>query len=187
MPHFSCVTNAYLHRFHEILNEMVEDMTSVCPGDSISRTFILQMIPHHKAAISMSENILCYTTCLPIEAIAQNIISEQKKSIEQMQDCLDRCSGYENSEKELCAYEGNFQKITERMFREMRTAPAVNDVNPDFLREMLPHHEGAVRMCRNTLQFGICPELHPILEAIIRTQSRGILQMRALLRRFPMK
>lgn len=37
-------------------------MTGVCLTDSISGNFIMQMIPHHTAAIEMSANILKYTT-----------------------------------------------------------------------------------------------------------------------------
>ena len=76
----SNVAKAYLCRFYEILEQMIEDMTGAELTDSLSHNFIVQMIPHHMAAIEMSENLLQYTTCVPLQNIALNIIVEQTKS-----------------------------------------------------------------------------------------------------------
>lgn len=70
---------------------MIEEMTSAKLTNSISHNFIVQMIPHHQAAIKMSQNILKYTTLLPLQNIAKNIISEQTKSIEAMKEILGVC------------------------------------------------------------------------------------------------
>ncbi|MGN0557027.1 MAG: DUF305 domain-containing protein, partial [Acutalibacteraceae bacterium] len=70
---FSDVTKKYLCRFYEILDTMIEKMTCAELTDSLSHNFIVQMIPHHQAAIEMSENLLQYTTFVPLQKIAQNI------------------------------------------------------------------------------------------------------------------
>lgn len=80
----SCVAKNYLSEYYCILEKMVEGMTEAELSDSISGNFIAQMIPHHKAAIEMSNNILRYTTLIPLERIAKNIIAEQTRSIEKM-------------------------------------------------------------------------------------------------------
>ena len=77
----SDVTKRYLIRFYDILDEMVDNMTCAELNDSVSHNFIVQMISHHQAAIQMSENILQYTTNLPLQTIAQNIIATQTQSI----------------------------------------------------------------------------------------------------------
>lgn len=51
-------TKAYLFQFYQILDTMIQKMTEADLSDSISHYFIVQMIPHHKAAIKMSYNIL---------------------------------------------------------------------------------------------------------------------------------
>ena len=71
--------------------------------------------------------------------------------------------------------------MTHTMFHEMDTACSDNNINANFIREMIPHHEGAVKMCENALRFCICPGLGPILEAIISSQTKGIQEMRRLL------
>lgn len=179
----SDVTKRYLIRFYDILDEMVDNMTCAELNDSVSHNFIVQMIPHHQAAIQMSENILQYTTNLPLQTIAQNIIATQTQSIADMEKALDPCATcYCNEETELYLYQRRFQQISQIMFAEMKAAPAVNDVNQNFIREMIPHHIGAIRLAENALCFNICPQLKPILQSIIATQTVGIQEMEALLR-----
>lgn len=180
---FSNVTINYLNRFGEILDEMIQGMTSAEPTDSISHTFIVQMIPHHMGAIEMSRNLLKYTTCIPLQEIAQSIIASQTRSIRNMQQADSLCRNMCNSSRSVCSYLENYDRITETMFREMRNARPANNINVSFIREMIPHHSGAVRMSQNALSCHICPELTPILHAIITSQEKGIRQMECLLRR----
>lgn len=177
----SHVTKVYLGHYYDILNTMIYDMTSVCLTNSISDNFIKQMIPHHLAAIRMSENILKYTTNLQLQSIATNIISEQTKSISNMLSIQCKCRMLTNTDYDLFLYMNHFNQIAETMFREMGSATITNDINANFMREMIPHHEGAVRMSNNVLMFNICPELKPILYAIITSQCKGIKQMEQLL------
>ncbi len=51
----SIVTTAYVEEFYAILDTMIDEMTAVCPNNSISYNFIMRMIPHHMAAINMSK------------------------------------------------------------------------------------------------------------------------------------
>ena len=81
----SIVTDKYLTCFNNILDQMIQQMNSAQLSNSISYNFIVQMIPHHKAAIEMSCNLLQYTTLVPLQEIALNIIEEQTKSIENME------------------------------------------------------------------------------------------------------
>ncbi len=178
---FSKVTKEYLTTFRCILNTMIQDMTNVNLSDSISYNFIIQMLPHHRAAIEMSYNILKYTTSIPLENIASQIILEQTESIENMQRIKCTCKMKKNCAQDLHDYQQKVDHIMQTMFTGMKNACNTNQVDADFIREMIPHHEGAVKMSENALQYDICPQLKPILEAIITSQKRGIMQMEALL------
>lgn len=178
----SKVAKKYLNTFYDILDEMIQGMTNVELTDSISHNFILQMIPHHMAAIEMSHNILKYTTFIPLEDIASNIISEQTKSIENMKNVLHRCSELENTKQDVFVYQQRFNKITQTMFSKMRKSCATNNINSDFMREMIPHHMGAIEMSNNVLSYKICPELKPIIESIIVSQREGVKNMQCLLK-----
>ncbi len=175
-------TKRYLYRYFEILDEMIDGMRSARLTDSISHSFIVQMIPHHRAAIEMSENLLMYTDFVPLKRIAENIIEEQTKSIKNMETALPHCEKVLNTQHDLRQYEKQFGRITHVMFSQMRNAYYDNNINADFMREMIPHHQGAIRMSENALQYPICHQLYPILEAIITSQEKGVQQMESLLR-----
>lgn len=179
---FSNVTKRYLSRFDEILDEMIQGMTDAPLTDSISHNFIVQMIPHHRAAIEMSRNLLQYTTFVPLQNIACRIIEEQTRSIAQMEAALDQCSELENTEQERSLYRRRTEQIMQGMFARMKNACSVNDINISFMREMIPHHQGAIQMSENALRFPICPQLDPILQAIIVSQRKGVREMEQLLR-----
>lgn len=174
-------TKAYLQRFQCILDKMIRGMTGALLTDSISHNFIAQMIPHHMAAIEMSENILRYTTDIPVQNIALQIVAEQTKSIENMRQIETNCGCVKNSPEAVRCYQNRVSVILKEMFAGMQKACTDNRINADFMREMIPHHEGAVRLCENALQQEICPQLCPILENIIVSQKRGIVQMKTLL------
>lgn len=178
---FKPSTKDYLTRFYEILDNMIHGMERACLTDSISRNFIVQMIPHHRAAIEMSENLLQYTTCISLRKIASNIIVAQTKSISDMRHVLESCQMQTNSCQDLRLYQREVRLIMNTMFTEMNSARATNNISDTFMREMIPHHEGAVRMSENALRYCICPGLVPILNAIITSQEEGIKQMNQLL------
>lgn len=179
----SNVSKKYLSRFYDILDEMIDGMTTAQLSDSISHNFIVQMIPHHRAAIEMSENLLKYTTCIPLQNIALQIIAEQTKSIENMQAIMCECSQMMNDSTSVDSYQCQVDIIIHNMFCRMENAPDTNRINENFMREMIPHHKGAISLSYNALQYNICQELVPILEAIITSQERGVKQMEQILQR----
>ena len=175
-------TKEYLKKYDEILNNMEKQMLSQNITNSITLDFIKCMVPHHQAAIEMSENILKYTNNPELKNIASGIITEQKKSIENMCSIECICEKPENSEKALNSYEHNMRNIMYKMFCRMENANENNRVNCNFMYEMIPHHIGAVEMSELTLKYDICKQLKPILYAIIRSQKEGIEEMRNLLK-----
>lgn len=177
----SIVTKKYLACYDCILQDMIQGMTQARLTGSISHNFIVQMIPHHQAAIEMSQNLLQYTTCIPLQEIALSIISEQTQSIENMQRILPQCGTCTNCAQSLEGYRRRVSQILETMFIQMKEACSDNRINANFMREMIPHHRGAVQMSRNALQYEICSGLRPILEAIISSQEKGIAKMEQLL------
>lgn len=183
-PHrFSDVSKNYLCTFYGILDNMIRGMTEAELTDSIPHNFIVQMIPHHQAAIDMGNNILRYTTCVDLQDIASRIVAEQTRSIENMRKIEPCCDEFRNSRQDLCVYQHRVNQILQTMFADMRNALATNRIDCDFMREMLPHHRGAVELSTNALGYPLFPSLKPILEAIITSQRRGIVQMQNLMHR----
>ncbi len=170
----------YLDDYYEILNEMKRRMLSARMTDSISRNFIVQMIPHHRAAVEMCENVLRYPVSEPVQALARTIVSQQTRGIAELEALLTPCSSVRDEPREVRRYLRRNARILDALFYDMAHVSGVG-IEQNFLREMIPHHEGAVRMSENALDFCICRPLRPLLRGIIETQEREIVEMRRLL------
>lgn len=170
----------YLLRFDQILCVMANKMLSVRMTNDITTNFIKCMIPHHEAAIYMSENLLKFTDCEPLKEIANNIIKMQKQGICQMQQIARTTQGYANSRNDINCYITKYCSITKEMINKMKNSPRCSNINLNFINEMIPHHEGAIAMCKNLLQYCIDPRLKCVAESIINQQSEGVRQLKEL-------
>ena len=176
-------TEKYLQKYNRILTEMIRGMEEARLKDSISYNFIVQMVPHHLAAIEMSENLLAYCPIPALKEIAEGIITEQTRGIGDMLEIEEECEACRNTPCQLNKFQGRINQIKQLMFFQVRHACADNNISCNFMREMIPHHMGAVRMSKAALEYEICPGLVPILQSIITSQEHGIMQMRELMRK----
>lgn len=160
---------------------MINAMNSARVTDSISYDFIVKMIPHHEGAIKLSEELLKYTTCVPLQNIASKIVTGQTRGVEEMRRILCSCGRCRNDMQSLCGYRRQYGVITQNMFSRMKSACPDNDINTSYIRQMIPHHEGGIAMSKNALRFNICPQLKPMLSEMIESQQKGIEEMKRLL------
>lgn len=170
----------YLFRFNQILSQMANKMFSAKIVRNITLDFIKCMIPHHQAAIYMCENLLEYTTYPPLQLIARDIINAQTKGIEQMEEIAKTTQGYESYLCDVRRYYNTYLQITRTMVYEMRNSKKSYNINLDFTNEMIPHHEGAIRMCNNLLQYRIDPRLKDVALDIIQEQTEGIEELKEI-------
>jgi uncharacterized protein (DUF305 family) len=75
-----------------------------------------------------------------------------------------------------------FKAANAKMHKEMDTAFS-GDVDADFVRGMIPHHQGAIEMAKVMLAHGKNPELKTLATGIIAEQEKEIAMMRDWLKK----
>lgn len=78
------------------------------------------------------------------------------------------------------AYEGANMAMHEQMAIEYS-----GDADIDFVRGMIPHHQGAIDMAKIVLQYGADPEIKKLAQGIIAAQESEIAWMQDWLAKHP--
>lgn len=79
------------------------------------------------------------------------------------------------------AYLERYQSVVQTMKTAMENAPKTGDTALDYLNQMIPHHEAAVQMAQNVLQYGSNQKVKQMAEKTIKDQTDEIAEMRNLI------
>jgi uncharacterized protein (DUF305 family) len=77
------------------------------------------------------------------------------------------------------SFQCEMAEVNARMHAAMDVAPS-GDVNQDFIRMMIPHHQGAIDMARVLLKHDPDERLKRLAQSIIVEQNQEIIYMRTL-------
>ncbi|WP_105402090.1 DUF305 domain-containing protein [Neorhizobium sp. T7_12] len=74
-----------------------------------------------------------------------------------------------------------FEDANAKMHKDMAIQYS-GDTDADFVRSMIPHHQGAIDMAKIELAHGKDPEIRKLAEAVIKAQEAEIADMQAWLK-----
>ena len=73
---------------NDSMNEMMNKMTNMKMTGNTDKDFVMMMIPHHEGALEMAEAELSQGHNAELKKMAQKIILDQKKEINELRDWL---------------------------------------------------------------------------------------------------
>lgn len=133
--------------------------------------FVQGMIPHHQGAINMAKVALQYGKDAEVKTLAENVIKAQEGEIAVMKAWLGKI------DQSALVTDPNSKTGNEQamgMMMKNMTVPYTGDADVDFLKNMIPHHQGAIDMSKVALQFAKDPEVLKLAQDIITAQEGEI-------------
>ena len=171
----------YLCCYYQILDEMIQGVSAAKLTQSISQNTIVQLLPHHQAAVRLCRNILEASNDSAVRCLAQRIAARQTQAIGQLEAELPDAARLTSPQMDLRLCQRRMDLIFREMYTQMRAVPEGNQLDVLFLRQMIPQRQGAVRAARNALRYEVSTGLAPILRSTVDIQSREVGQLRVLL------
>lgn len=117
-------------------------------GEELDITFLAEIIPHHRAAIEMSQLELERGVSPDIRTHAENIIANQQHQIEQFTRWLEEWYGLSPEEAMAQAPAQEEMKVleeeTQMMIEELSAVEAGEDFDVAFVQKMIPHHQSGI-------------------------------------------
>ena len=147
---------------------------------AVEKAFLTGMVHHHRSAIEMAKIAMKRGEDPYIKGLAGDIMSTQDPEIVRMVEIYERLFGGE-LKPDPGAHDGLGLSAEEAgMTHSPETNKTLRSAEPfdrAFVDEMVPHHEGAVKMAKVALKTAKDPDLRELAEGIITTQEREIAEM----------
>ena len=156
-------------------------------GEELEITFLAEIIPHHRAAIEMSQLELERGVSPDIRTHAENIIANQQHQIDQFTRWLEEWYGLtpEEAMAQVPAEAQEEMKIleeeTQMMIEELSAVEAGEDFDVAFVQKMIPHHNSGIIEFLEPQSRAVHPQLRVAATSGITTQQAQVADFRTWL------
>ena len=150
---------------------------------NIDVDFLANMIPHHQGAILSSKKLLETTTNQTLTQLANNIISEQEKEVAEFTSLIKDLEAKNTSYEDVdtVSIGNDMEAIMNKMMTDMSSIEVTADNDIDFLKGMIPHHQGAIDVSKKILESTKDDKIKEIANRIIAAQEKEISDMNSML------
>jgi len=152
------------------------------PGAAAARQelqFIDTMIVHHQGAVDMALLVNTRSQRPELKALAQTIIDEQRKEIAHLKELRLKWFGEARPAVNM-DFPGMRTGMSGMDMKKLESLKA-NEFDVEFVRQMIPHHEGAIEMAKALKNSDSYAELKELSDTMIKTQTVEIEQMKGWL------
>lgn len=174
----------YMTEQDRIMADMMQAMENIEESGNASIDFLTGMIPHHQSAIDMAESYLEYGgENTQLKQIANQIVESQTNEIAEMNNMIQviQSDGQTDTEKEA-AYLEKYNEMFDNHHTEHNSqmTPA-QDVEEAFAQGMIAHHQMAVDMAVDILEYTDYDSVKTLAQNIIAAQEKEIQEMEEIL------
>lgn len=164
--------------FDGAMTTMMKGMMAA-PTGKPDLDFMQGMIPHHQGAIEMSKVVLQFGKDAEVKALAESVIKAQEGEIAVIKTWIGKTDTSKLVESPEAA-KGHDDAMN-AMMKNMTTYS--DDADVDYMRSMIPHHQGAIAMAKVALQYAKDPDVLKLAGEVVKAQEGEINFMNDWLKR----
>ena len=150
-----------------IMHSMMSNMGAIASTNDPDTDFAALMRSHHQSALEMAQLEIAQGTDEGVKAMANKILQDQQKEISEFDNYLanNKADGGGNR---------FHQEAMSAMGHDNMDMSGGGSVDEEFIKNMIPHHQGAVDMARIYLKYGKDDVMKKMANSIIASQQREI-------------
>lgn len=158
--------------FKEVMDKMMQDMHSMKMTNDPDHDFAMMMKSHHQGAIEMANIELSKGANAELKQVAQKIIDDSQKDINDLNAFLGSHQPSKNSEFA--------KKQMDKMMKSMdMNMDHGGDIDKEFAMMMTMHHQHGIDMARDYLKVGTAAETKKVANNTIKANSEDIKKLKA--------